>query len=111
MIVDGKAIAEDITQSLRQKLCARGVRPTLSIISVAPNFATAKYLGIKVRVAEYIGITIDKTELPIETTTDEVIEILKSKTADGVVLQLPIASTSTFSGNASSTRPISICSG
>ncbi len=87
IIVDGKAIADDIARALRE---SEQPTPTLAIISVAPNFATLKYLGIKERYAALIGVHMERTELQADATTDDVLAAIEAaKGADGIVLQLP----------------------
>jgi len=91
MIIDGKKIAEEMTHVLRARVLAHSAPLTLAIISIAPNFATEKYLNIKRRVANTLGVELVVSELPHNATTDGVLrEIAKlSATHTGVVLQLP----------------------
>lgn len=91
MLVDGKAVAENVTRSLRERVTVRAKPLVLTIISIAPNFATEKYLGIKRRVAESIGVALSEVQLSEETTTDELVEVVATHvaTSAGIVLQLP----------------------
>ncbi len=91
MIVNGKALAEDIIASLRQRVIFSDTHLTLTIISIAPNFATEKYVSIKRRVAKSIGVSLREIALPLDTTTEQLISIVREHTAtsDGIVLQLP----------------------
>lgn len=88
MIIDGKVIAEELAHALKKR--AESVRPVLAIISVAPNFATKRYLAIKQRFAERIGAAIALTELAESAATEEVVAaIMSARHAHGIVLQLP----------------------
>jgi methylenetetrahydrofolate dehydrogenase (NADP+) / methenyltetrahydrofolate cyclohydrolase len=89
MMVDGRAIAGDCIRALQE-----GEKPkkiaTLTIISVAPTFVTLKYLRIKEKIAEEIGVTIHRIDLPHTATSDEVIDALHAAhETTGIVLQLP----------------------
>jgi 5,10-methylene-tetrahydrofolate dehydrogenase/methenyl tetrahydrofolate cyclohydrolase len=88
MILDGKRIAEEIVRDLRTTAGERVY--SLAIISVAPNFATQKYLAIKERVAADAGVKLYVLTLGEDVTTEEVrAAIATHREADGVVLQLP----------------------
>jgi len=91
MIIDGKKIAEEMTRALRARVLAHSAPLTLAIISIAPNFATEKYLNIKRRVASALGVELVVSELAHDATTDDVLgEIARLSTAySGIVLQLP----------------------
>lgn len=91
MIIDGKDIAENIKRELKARVESFAIRPVLTIISIAPNFATEKYLGIKRKVAVSIGVTLNEIALPEDTSTEELIKTIEEqiKKSDGIVLQLP----------------------
>lgn len=87
-IFDGRALAEELARLLEER--AKAIQPTLAIISVAPDFATTKYLAIKKRFAERIGVALLLTELPETATTEDVVAaIMSAQSAHGIVLQLP----------------------
>jgi methylenetetrahydrofolate dehydrogenase (NADP+) / methenyltetrahydrofolate cyclohydrolase len=88
MIVNGTAIAKACAHSLRERMQARAY--TLVVISIAPDFATTKYLGIKRRYAESIGVHMEVRELSMTATTEDVLgAIVSARNAEGIVLQLP----------------------
>lgn len=91
MIIDGKKIAEERTRALRARVLERGTPLSLAIISIAPNFATEKYLNIKRRVAEVLGIELSVHALNEAATTEGVIAEIKKAAPlhHGIVLQLP----------------------
>ena len=94
MIVDGKKIAEDVYTALRTRIAGFSRVPKLSIITIAPNFETQKYLALKKKKASDIGIDTEVVELAVSCTTEEVIGAVQQvlPQCDGVVVQLPLPS-------------------
>jgi methylenetetrahydrofolate dehydrogenase (NADP+)/methenyltetrahydrofolate cyclohydrolase len=92
MLVDGKAIAADILDTLQANVEDFGRIVTLTAVTCAPNFETKKYLEMKKKRAASVGITLHVVELPEETTTEEMVSIVykNAQEADGVVVQLPL---------------------
>lgn len=94
MIVDGKKIAEDIYTGLRTRTEELPRAPRLSIITIAPNFETKRYLTLKEKKAGEIGVNTLVVELPAISTTEEVIakvqELLPH--SEGIIVQLPLPS-------------------
>jgi len=91
MIVDGKAMAQDILERLKEEVkTSPGL--TMTAVTCAPNFETKKYLEMKKRRAAAVGISLNVVELPQESTTEQAIEcvIAVAKQCDGVVVQLPL---------------------
>lgn len=91
MLVDGKAIASDILNSVALDVAKLGNVPRLAAITCAPNFETQKYLQMKRLKATSVGVVLKVIELPVEATTKEVIDCVKqvAKESDGIVIQLP----------------------
>lgn len=91
MIVDGKKIAADIYVSVANEVAALKTAPVLAAITCAPNFETQKYLALKKRKAQEVGIVLRVIELPEQVTTEEAVACVKQVAAevDGVVVQLP----------------------
>lgn len=91
MIVDGKAIAIDILKSVADEVSGLSRAPHLTAITCAPNFETKKYLDMKKQKAASIGVVLDVVELPVDTTTEQVISYIEriSVESDGMVVQLP----------------------
>lgn len=91
MIVDGRAIAEDIYQGIRNSLTHLNCVPHLTVFTCNPNFETQKYLSLKRRKAMDLGLGINVIEFPESVTTEEVIQsvIHAQMQTDGVIIQLP----------------------
>ncbi len=92
MIIDGKKIAEDIYARLRERVETLPCAPKLSIITCAPNFETKRYLALKQKKAQSIGVAIDVIELSPESSTEDFIACIQKVTqsSDGVIVQFPL---------------------
>lgn len=91
-LVDGRALAEKMTTELQTAL-AQIARPlTLAVIACAPNFETTKYLAVKRRQADALGVQLKLIQLPETATTAEVMAAvtLAAESSDGVLVQLPL---------------------
>jgi methylenetetrahydrofolate dehydrogenase (NADP+)/methenyltetrahydrofolate cyclohydrolase len=94
MIVDGKAIAENIYRSIKIELQGGVHPPTLTVFACAPNIETKKFLEIKKRRAAELGIDVAMMEFAADSTTAEVVEVVKvaASRAEGIIVQLPFPS-------------------
>lgn len=91
MIVDGKAVAKRIYDEVARDVAQLSRVPVMAAITCAPNFETQKYLELKKRKAEEVGVSLRVIELPETVTTDDVVACIKAvlPDVDGVVVQLP----------------------
>jgi methylenetetrahydrofolate dehydrogenase (NADP+)/methenyltetrahydrofolate cyclohydrolase len=97
-ILDGKAISQDIVQSVRVKVDARkaaGHRaPALAVVLVGSDPASQVYVGNKKRQCENAGITSLAYDLPETTTEAELVALVGKLNADdavdGILVQLPL---------------------
>lgn len=97
-IIDGKAIAADLRQSIKarvEKRLAEGKRaPGLAVILVGADPASQIYVGSKRRACEEVGFVSKSFDLPAETSQEELnslIDQLNNDTAiDGILVQLPL---------------------
>ncbi len=92
MIIDGKAIAEDMYEALgkRRTLFAEPIR--LGIVVVGHNLVIESFVGMKVKAATRLGVEMVRTSVSESVTTDDVVrEIQKlGETTDAVIVQLPL---------------------
>jgi methylenetetrahydrofolate dehydrogenase (NADP+) / methenyltetrahydrofolate cyclohydrolase len=95
MIVDGKAIAADILREVGEGIRALGRPLRLGVLFVSPDFATQKFIAIKEKRAEELGVEVVKRELPADVTTADAIAAVGELSAqtDGVIVQLPFSGT------------------
>lgn len=97
MIIDGKAISQQIKDELKEKaaqLKAEGTEVTLAVIQVGADPASCVYVRNKKKGCEYIGINSLSYELPEETTQEELLaligELNERKDVNGILVQLPL---------------------
>lgn len=96
-LIDGKTIATQIKEELKEKVAglrAAGTEVTLAVIQVGNDPASSVYVGNKKKACEYIGIRSLAYELPEETTEKELLELIEElnerKDVNGILVQLPL---------------------
>ena len=97
-IINGKAIAEELLNSIKSKIDARilaGKRaPCLAVVLVGADAASAIYVRNKRKACEKVGIRSIAHELPASTTEAELLALVDSinndSTIDGILVQSPL---------------------
>jgi len=103
MIIDGRAIAEEIKQSLkktlrqvRQACCkqAQGKKLRLDIVWVGDDLASAKYIERKKKFGVDLGIEIIVHKYPADVLEQDLSEEIEKLSRDekikGIIIQLPL---------------------
>ena len=96
-IIDGSKIAKQTLAKAEARVAAlkrdRGVTPCLVTILVGSDPSSIVYTQMKRKRCEKIGMTSRKVELPEETTTAQLVKVVKDLGADpsvhGILLQHP----------------------
>jgi methylenetetrahydrofolate dehydrogenase (NADP+) / methenyltetrahydrofolate cyclohydrolase len=90
MIIDGKAIAEDVYAKLADAGSLSGAR--LAIVVMDPTRAIESFVRIKTRAAERLGVEMVRTDLNPEDDTEEVVAAVKRavRESEAVIVQLPL---------------------
>lgn len=98
-IIDGKKIAQEIKDELREKVLAlqeAGVSVSLAVIQVGDDPASSVYVNNKKKACAYIGIRSVAYELAEETTEDELLSLIdelnRDASVNGILVQLPLPS-------------------
>ena len=98
-IIDGKRIAKEIKDELREEVAQlkkEGKRCALAVIQVGNDPASSVYVGNKKKACENIGIEPLAYELPEETTEQELLALIEKLNAEenvhGILCQLPLPS-------------------
>lgn len=98
-IIDGKKIAQEIKDELREKVLAlqeEGVSVSLAVIQVGDDPASSVYVNNKKKACAYIGIRSVAYELGEETTEDELLSLIdelnRDASVNGILVQLPLPS-------------------
>lgn len=93
-IVHGKMLAEKMTESLLNARKAMKSKPGLGIIYIEGDLPSEKYVNMKKKAAEHLDINIQVEILGIDSTTDDIIKVIKNLEADnnidGIIVQLPL---------------------
>lgn len=95
-IIDGKAVAKKVRRELAvevEGLRAQGVEPTLAVILVGEDPASAVYVRNKERACKRTGIRSQKHALPASATTGEILAVVdalnRDAAVDGILVQMP----------------------
>ncbi|MDO8514567.1 MAG: bifunctional 5,10-methylenetetrahydrofolate dehydrogenase/5,10-methenyltetrahydrofolate cyclohydrolase [bacterium] len=95
MIIDGKAIAEEMYKALKERRThfARGIK--IGIIVVGVNPVIESFVRIKTRAAQRLNIEMVRVDLLADAGTQKVIEAVEklASDTDAVIVQLPLPRT------------------
>jgi methylenetetrahydrofolate dehydrogenase (NADP+)/methenyltetrahydrofolate cyclohydrolase len=97
-IIDGKAHAAKLRAEAAEAVCAlqrdHGLTPGLAVVLVGEDPASAVYVRNKGEQTRAAGMHSVTHRLPVETTQDELLEIVQRLNADpaihGILVQLPL---------------------
>jgi len=93
-IIDGKKIADQILDGLKNEIDQKNLQPCLAVISIGDEPASLLYVQKKEEAAQKIGIKIRKHHLPERTLEKEILGLIDSLNKDsrinGVLIQLPL---------------------
>jgi len=98
-VLNGVEVAENIKQRVVARVSElknHGIKPGLAAVLVGDNPASQVYVGNKVKTCQIIGLHSEKHELPTETTTEELLELVerlnRDDAIDGILVQMPLPS-------------------
>lgn len=94
IILKGNIIAEKKLEILKKEILNLQTKPKMSIIQVGDIFESNKYIDIKIKKANMIGITTNHIKLDDKISEIQIIEIIKNEldNTDGLIVQLPLPS-------------------
>ena len=98
MIIDGKQIAQQLKEELRQEVTELvrqyGRKPCLDVIIVGENPASQSYVRSKIKATEYCGFDGELIQLPATVSQEELLRVIdernRNKAVDGILVQLPL---------------------
>lgn len=98
MIIDGKIIAQNLKDKMREQVAALvkqyGRKPCLDVIIVGNNPASVTYVNNKIKATEYCGLDGELIRLPQTVSQDELLRIIHDRNendhVDGILVQLPL---------------------
>ena len=97
-ILDGKAIAADVREQIKERVSARLAagrrRPGLIVVLVGENPASQVYVRNKQNACQQVGFLSELMQLPASTTEAELLAVIDTLNArddvDGILVQLPL---------------------
>ncbi len=94
IIIDGKGVADKITEQLKQKISQLQDKPHLAVIQIGNNAASTLYVNLKKKKAEEIGIKSTVISLDENIAEKELIckieELNNDNSVHAVLVQLPL---------------------
>src|SRR3989338_6676736 len=92
MIIDGKAIAEDIYSDLAPKFASLSKKPKLGIVVVGAHPVIESFVRIKTRSAERLGVEIVRINVSDKSDAGKIQQAVNRMVAntDAVIVQLPL---------------------
>lgn len=98
MIIDGKQIAQQFKEAMREQVAALakqyGSKPCLDVIIVGENPASMSYVKSKIKATEYCGFDGELIQLPETTSQEELLRVIREsnekESVDGILVQLPL---------------------
>lgn len=96
-IIDGKKVSAEIKDKVRmdaQNLRSQGIIPTLAVIIATDDPASKIYVNNKKKACEYCSINSLEYALPIDTTEEQLLDLIRKLNNDdgvhGILCQLPL---------------------
>ena len=96
-IIDGKRIAKEIKDKLKEEVSVlkeRGTKICLAVIQVGQDAASSGYVNNKKKACAYVGIESVSYELDEDTTEEELVKLIETlnqmEKVHGILVQLPL---------------------
>ncbi|DAA96575.1 TPA: bifunctional methylenetetrahydrofolate dehydrogenase/methenyltetrahydrofolate cyclohydrolase [Candidatus Gastranaerophilales bacterium HUM_9] len=94
MILDGKKVANEILEEIKEKVAKLDKKPHLAVVLVGNDLASQIYVRNKKKTANMLGITSTVLELPEETKEEVLLNEIKKLNKDsdvtGILVQMPL---------------------
>lgn len=94
MILDGKKVANEILEEIKEKVAKLDKKPHLAVVLVGNDLASQIYVKNKKKTANMLGITSTVLELPEETKEEVLLNEIKKLNKDsdvtGILVQMPL---------------------
>jgi len=91
---DGKKIREEVLDELKSKIETMERKPGLAVFCVGDNPVCSKYVSLKKKVADRIGVNFYDYSFDIDNTQEEIVakikELNENDAVDGIMVQMPI---------------------
>lgn len=94
VVMDGKALAAEIKQSLRDRCAALSRPPRLAVVLVGDDPASAVYVRNKEQDCAQCGISCADHRLPADTSQEALLALIdtlnRDRSIDGILVQMPL---------------------
>jgi methylenetetrahydrofolate dehydrogenase (NADP+)/methenyltetrahydrofolate cyclohydrolase len=95
MIIDGKAIADELLEEYARKVHAyKGRSPCLAVVIVGENPASHVYVNLKIKACHRTGIQSKKLEFPNSISEAQLLKVIddlnRDSHVDGILVQMPL---------------------
>jgi methylenetetrahydrofolate dehydrogenase (NADP+) / methenyltetrahydrofolate cyclohydrolase len=90
--IDGQLISQKVLDQVKARIEKLHRKPSLAVLMVGENAASAKYVSKKAKAAEYVGIEFFIHKFPEHVTADQLMEdvIRVQLRTDALIVQLPL---------------------
>jgi len=93
-LLEGKPIAENIKEKIKQQVQSLKIKPVLASIQVGDNPGAEAYVKSQKKIAENLGIEYQFHKLNPDTSEASLIEFIQKldsdKTVNGIIIQMPL---------------------
>lgn len=93
-LLDGKALAASLRAEVAARVATLPYRPSLAVVLVGDDPASAVYVRNKDRAAQQAGLVARTLRLPADTATANLLDLVRmlnaDKEVDGILVQLPL---------------------
>lgn len=94
-IVDCRQYLKEIKEEVKEEINTSGIKATMAVIQVGDNPESNKYVGMKIKHCEEVGIKTIHVKVEEETvTTEKLVECVKTYNEDeditSIIVQLPL---------------------
>ena len=90
MIVDGRAIADDLLGELKTRIDKLGCSPKLAVIMAGDDPVSERFLNMKRKRAEEVGIEVSIHRFRERVATEEIVDLINSLEETSIIVQLPL---------------------
>lgn len=95
ILMDGKSLASETKKRLKEEIKSMSKTPGLAVILVGENPASKKYVQMKERACDEVGISHKVHRLEENVSDSEIEELIlklnKDESIDGIIVQLPLS--------------------
>lgn len=93
-LIDGKQIAQDIRNELKEEISNLHLKPVLAVVLVGERKDSQTYVRMKMKACKEVGIESQDHIMPADITEEKLLVLVRSLNSnpnvDGILVQLPL---------------------